>query len=255
MEDSVLIVTGSGERPGNYVEALKTAGLPAERTRVLTPETEPSTSSRGAADARRLGARAAGVVVCGGGDPHPSLWGEEPLEGVRFHLEEDRDALEREVLTGAREARTPVFGVCRGMQMLNVFLGGDLWQHLPHQLPTAGGHYRSRPADALVHPVETNGVHMEGSSGWLRDLLAREATLVNSRHHQGVRRVAPELEAVGWAPDGLVEAISHRSPEWWLHGVQWHPENLLAMAQSRRLWRGFVEAVLARDGGSDGGGP
>jgi putative glutamine amidotransferase len=232
MHDTVLIVTGRNEKPDQYVEACKTGGFAAERLRVIQPAPEIRR------DARRLAAEAAGVVLCGGSDIHPRYFGEAEISEAHLEIEEDRDEMEWEVFEGARDAHTPVFGVCRGAQVLNVFLGGDLWQDLPHQKPGSLLHHLSYPRDALVHTVTVTA-----PDTWLGDVLARETALVNSRHHQGIRRLAAGLIPVGHAPDHLIEALSLASEDWWLHAVQWHPENLVPMAQSRALWRGFAAAV------------
>lgn len=232
MNGAVLVATGGSERPEPYLRALTAVGLPAERLRVLLP------SSKTNRRARRLAAQAAGVVLCGGVDLHPRYFGEEVLPQARVTLDEQRDELELELLAGARGASTPVLGVCRGLQVINVFLGGSLWQDLPLQLPGSLLHHQSHPEDALIHPIR-----VASAGTLLGDLLARELTLVNSRHHQGIRRLADGLTAVGLAPDGLVEAISVSDPSWWVHAVQWHPENLLPLAQGRALWERFAEAV------------
>lgn len=230
--DEILIVTGTNEKPGAYVEACKAVGLPVERLRVLTPSPEVNR------DAHRRAAEAAGIVLCGGPDLHPRYFGEEVIPEANLEIEEDRDEMEAAVFEGARAGRTPVFGVCRGAQILNVFLGGDLWQDLPRQKPGSLLHHLSHPPDALVHTVTVTA-----RDTWLGDVLAREMALVNSRHHQGIRRLAPDLVAVAQAPDHLIEAVSLASPDWWLHAVQWHPENLVPMGQGRALWHGFATAV------------
>lgn len=232
MHDTVLIVTGRNEKPDHYVEACKTVGIPAERLRVIKPSPEIQR------DARHLAAEAAGLVLCGGSDIHPRYFGEAEIPEAQLDIEEDRDEMEWEILEGAREADTPVLGVCRGAQVLNVFLGGDLWQDLPRQKPGSLLHHLSYPRDALVHTITVTA-----PDTWLGDLLARETALVNSRHHQGIRRLAPDLIAVGHAPDHLIEAVSLAGDEWWVQAVQWHPENLVPMAQGRALWRGFAAAV------------
>jgi len=232
VQGNILIVTGVHEKPGAYVEACKAVGLPADRLRVLIPSPEINR------DARRLAAEAAGVLLCGGPDLHPRYFGEEAIPEAKLEIEEDRDEMEAEVFVGARAGRTPVFGVCRGAQILNVFLGGDLWQDLPLQKPGALLHHLSNPPDALVHTVTVTA-----RDTWLGDVLARETAHVNSRHHQGIRRLAPDLVAVAHAPDHLIEAVSLAGHDWWVHAVQWHPENLVPMGQGRALWRGFATAI------------
>lgn len=249
VQDPVLLVTGRSEKPGAYIEACKAVGLPAERLRVVVPGPEVNR------DAHNLAAEAAGVVLCGGVDLHPRYYHEEPIPEAHLEIEEDRDELELAIFEGARAARTPVFGVCRGAQVLNVFLGGDLWQDLPRQRPGALIHHLSLPPDALVHEVRVTA-----PDTWLGDLLSRETTLVNSRHHQGIRRLAPDLIEVAHAPDLLIEAVSLAGHDWWLQAVQWHPENLIPMFQGRALWRGFAAAIghhesLRHDFGSAGPHP
>lgn len=233
-EATILLATGVREKPGNYVRALTSVGVAEERIRVLMPSPEVNRQ------ARRLAASAAGLVLCGGPDIHPRHFGEEELPGDRLTIEEDRDAMELELLAGAREAQTPVWGICRGLQVINVFLGGTLWQDLPTQLAGSLLHHQSHPADALIHHVEATSTETV-----LGELLAREHALVNSRHHQGIKELAPGLVEVGRAPDRLIEAVSLVDGGWWLHAVQWHPENLVPMAQERALWASFAAAAEA----------
>jgi putative glutamine amidotransferase len=236
MDGLIVIASAPREKPQNYARALQAVGVPEDRIRVLMPgELE-------AEEVKRLAARAAGLVLSGGPDIHPRYFDEEELPGANLSIEEDRDAMEWSLLEGAREARTPTWCVCRGMQIANTFLGGDLWQDLPSQVPGLLLHRLSFPGDALIHTIE---VPAEADT-WLGEVLGREMALVNSRHHQGVRRLAPGIANVGQAPDGLVEAISWTADDWWLHGVQWHPENLIAMEQERELWSRFVEATGSR---------
>lgn len=213
-----------------YVEGLKAAGLAAEAIQVVTPE-DPT------ADWRHLGTEAAGVLLCGGPDLEPRHYGEEPLAEASLSLLPALDAIELELLAGAREGSVPVFGICRGLQTLNVFLGGSLWQDLALQVPGSSGHRLSMPRDALIHPVRVTEPALP-----LGDLLARETALVNSRHHQAVKALGQGLEVVAVAPDGLVEAVALPAAGWWLQAVQWHPENLLALALQRRLFQAFAQA-------------
>ncbi|HRC84452.1 MAG TPA: gamma-glutamyl-gamma-aminobutyrate hydrolase family protein [Thermoanaerobaculia bacterium] len=229
---SYLVVSCENLRQiGPYVDALKAVGVAAERIRLVTPEGPKD-------DWAHLAAQAAGILLCGGPDVEPHRYGEEPLPGVEFDLLPELDSIELAALEGAKSERVPVLGLCRGIQVANVFLGGSLWQDLPAETGSAVAHRMPRPEDALAHAVA-----VRPTPGWLGELLGREAVYVNSRHHQGVRRLAPELETVATSADGLVEAASLRSAEWWFHAVQWHPENLLPLAQQRELFRGFAAAA------------
>jgi putative glutamine amidotransferase len=234
-----LLSTSAEERAVPYADALKAVGVPAERIRVVTPA---GSSPDGA---RELAGRAAGLVLCGGVDVAPERYGEEVLPYGNVEVLPERDELEWSLLDAARESLLPVWGVCRGIQVLNVYLGGSLWQDLPTQLPSEVGHSVSQPPDALVHTVRVLEPEMP-----LGTVLAREPALVNSRHHQAIKRLADGLMPVATSPDGLVEAVvlSPEAPDdWWVRGVQWHPENLVGMAQQRALWQDFIQAAEGRD--------
>lgn len=235
----VVVIAGGREKARPALAAFAAVGIAEERMMVITPG-DAVAADRG--ELAAIVAGAAGVALLGGGDPHPSSWGEEPLPAAPLTLEPGRDELERAVIEAARAQRVPTWGICRGMQMINVVLGGSLWQDIPTQLPGALGHDRPQPRDALVHSIEVTAPETA-----LGALLAAETALVNSRHHQGIREVAPGLIVVGRAPDGLVEAYSGLDPTWWLESVQWHPENLLPMAQQRAILERFATAVAGQD--------
>jgi putative glutamine amidotransferase len=229
----IVLTISEEEDPVPYLEALRAVGVPEERLRVIRPE-DP--------DAPALAAGAAGIVLCGGDDVVPSRFGEEALPGARLKPVPRRDELEWAVLDAARERRVPVWGICRGIQVLNVYFGGTLWQDIPTQCPGAVEHAVSQPRDALVHRLRvTAPEHPFGAR------VAETGTLVNSRHHQAVRRLAAGLVAVAETEDGLVEAAA-LSPAgghegWWVRSVQWHPENLVALAGQRDLWNDFARAA------------
>lgn len=225
----ILVATASEERAAPYGEALQAVGI--EDLRYVTP------SSITPEEARTLASRAEGLVLCGGADVAPELYGEEKLNDT-VEVNPDRDAMEWALLNGAREAKVPVWGVCRGLQVLNVYLGGSLWQDLPSQRPTDVPHSRDNPKDLLVHTVQV--LEPERPLG---EVLARETAWVNSRHHQAVKRLADGLVSVAESPDGLIEAFVLDRPDWWVRAVQWHPENLIAHDLHRALWEDFGRAV------------
>lgn len=225
----ILVATASDERAAPYGEALKTVGV--EDFRYVTP------GSLSPEEIRALASRAEGLVLCGGVDVAPELYGETAVNDT-VEVNPERDAMEWALLDGAREAKVPVWGVCRGVQVLNVYLGGSLWQDLPSQRPTDVPHSRDNPKDLLVHTV-----HVLEPERPLGQLLATETAWVNSRHHQAIKKLAEGLVPVAESPDGLVEAVVLDRPDWWVRGVQWHPENLVALAQHRALWEDFVRAV------------
>lgn len=218
------------DKAPSYVAALEHAGVPTERIRIIRPAP--------GEDYRRRVADAAGLVLAGGDDLDPALYGEQTLPEANVLLTHERDAMELELLAGARDARTPVWGVCRGLQVINVFFGGTLWQDLTLQLPTQVLHQMTNPEDALIHTIRVTDPRVT-----LGELLRREAPLVNSRHHQGIKDLGRGLVPVGHAPDGLVEAIYLDNDDWWVRAVQWHPENLIALAQHRALWLAFAKRI------------
>ena len=228
MPGQVLLCVESERKAVEYREALLLAGLAAERLTTLVPGV--------AVDGlRELGAAAGGVVLAGGPDLHPRHYGEEPIPEAGMDIDEPLDELDLEVLTGAASARTPVWAICRGMQTVNVYLGGTLYQDLALQHSRAGTHDFPDPLDHPAHPLERISADTEFGSA-----LARQATEVNSRHHQAVKELSPELREVAWSPDHVLESLEHAG-DWWLRGVQWHPENLTALPVQLELWRDFVE--------------
>lgn len=174
-----------------------------------------------------------GLLLTGGGDLDPALYG-EPMNGSE-EPERGRDRLERDAWDAARRRRVPVLGICRGHQAINVFMGGRLIQHLEH--------HRGR-----THPLRvTDGTRLSSILG------AREIE-VNSSHHQGLRRehLAPGLRVSGVSAgdgDELVEAFESAEDGEFLIGVQCHPERE-PTAPFSPLWASFVEAA-ARDGASE----
>lgn len=228
----VLIAVGSpdGDKAPNYVRALEVSGVPSERIRVIQPEK--------GVDHHAMGAEALGLVLAGGEDVEPARYGEEELPEAQVSVNPERDEMELALLAGAREAETPTWGVCRGIQVMNVYFGGTLYQDLALQLPTQVLHQLSNPHDALIHALR-----VDDPTVTLGSLLARENPLVNSRHHQAVKDLGEGLVAVAHAPDGVTEAVYLDSESWWVRGVQWHPENLVEMAQQRALWIAFAERL------------
>jgi putative glutamine amidotransferase len=230
MNREILVSASYPKKAQPYVEALKAVGVPSDRIRVLLP-----------ADRKTVGERiasAAGLVLSGGVDIEPSRYREQPLPGANLELKPERDELEWELLDEARVRRLPTWCICRGLQAANVFLGGTLWQDLPSQRPSPVPHEIDEPPDALAHLVEPARV-----STPLAGRIAPRL-LVNSRHHQAIKDLAPGFLPVATSADGLVEAAElDTSSGWWLRGVQWHPENLIAMEEQRVLWEDFARAL------------
>jgi putative glutamine amidotransferase len=180
--------------------------------------------------------RVSAVVVTGGAfDVPPEAYGETPREGLG-PLKPARTLFETLVLQVALRRRLPLLGVCGGMQLLNVVLGGTLYQDLHHELPEAKEHEQRNTRSQPSHPVEVR----DGST--LADVLGRGQLMVNSTHHQAISKLAPSLRVSATAPDGVVEAIESTEHPFAL-GVQWHPELLL---QSMPLQLGLYRALVQK---------
>lgn len=181
-----------------------------------------------------------GLVLSGGGDMDPALWGEAPVPELD-DVSPERDAMEYAALDEALARDLPVLGICRGCQVVNVYFGGTLYQDLGTQRPGGVQHQQSAGWDQTQHAVDV----VPGSK--LAGVVGAGSVRVNSFHHQAVRDVAPGLVATAMV-DGLVEAIE--SPDHtWLLAVQWHPERHAADASdsdpSIRLLEAFRDAVDA----------
>lgn len=212
--------------PG-YMEGVQDAGgLP-----VMLPLTDSKS------DAAELASLCDGFLYTGGHDVSPSLYGEEPLPECG-ELCPGRDGLEVPLLLEAMARDKPVLGICRGLQLINTALGGTLYQDLPTQRPSACEHHMAAPYDRPEHMVRL------AEHSPLKRLLQAEEIGVNSCHHQGVKRLAPSLNVMAEAPDGLVEAVC--APESrFVWAVQWHPEFSRRVDEnSRKLFEAFVQSCL-----------
>lgn len=159
-----------------------------------------------------------GLILTGGDDPAPHLYGEEPLQGLG-EIEYERDLAELEVIKLARELKKPILGICRGMQIMNVAFGGTLIQDIPSQVPGAFQHAQKGSRQYGAHKVQLQ-------PGMIADALGAAEILVNTSHHQAVKDVAPGFKVTGTAADGVIEAIE--SLDGLYIGVQWHPERMWA---------------------------
>ena len=175
-----------------------------------------------------------GLLVPGGEDVTPALYGEDPLRQVTF-MHEEKDRMELALIRGAVDRGMPVFGICRGIQLLNVCFGGTLYQDLPTQYPGVLGHAQ----DMAIRGQLTHRVTLEPDS-LLEKLLGGEPLSVNSYHHQAVRTPAPGFTVTARAADGVIEGVE--DPERNLYAVQWHPEDLVeSHPRFRPLFRHLVE--------------
>jgi putative glutamine amidotransferase len=159
-----------------------------------------------------------GLILSGGGDLSPSMYGEEPVE-ASYGISEIRDAYEQALVADAISRSIPILAICRGLQIINVIRGGTLHMDI-------SGHWQTEPSDQTVHSVELK----EGSA--LSELVGSTSMEVNSYHHQGIKKLGHNLTAVAFAGD-LIEAYEATDAD--IIAVQWHPEHLYEKSESNML--------------------
>ena len=177
-----------------------------------------------------------GLLLSGGNDIAPERYGQadEGMSGTVLPL---RDEMELYLCRRALEMDKPMLAVCRGLQVLNIALGGTLYQDLKKQMGTELKHQVSNPADGFVHPVAL------AAGSPLAQLQGAETMMVNSRHHQAIRDVAPGLVVQATAPDGVIEAV-YLPEKRFVWGVQWHPESVWTISEeNRKIAEAFLRAT------------
>jgi len=162
-----------------------------------------------------------GLLLSGGPDLDPGYYGEGPIPELGTTIPE-WDALEIALLRLALEQGMPIFGICRGMQILNVALGGTLYQDVPSQLGAdVFNHWQTTPKCQVTHEVEVL------DDSYLAKITDRQTVEVNSYHHQGIKGLADVLTVAARCADGVIEALESRYfSDRWIVGVQWHPEGM-----------------------------
>lgn len=228
MAASARIAVARCRRLDDYLASLRHAGADPV---VVDPARDRALEVAGRVD---------GLVLTGGGDVDPALYGEE--RGLRIQsAEAGRDAFEIDLVARALERDLPLLAICRGMQVLNVACGGTLVQHIPEDVPQALEHDVSVRPDAIAHDVDMAAgsrlAHILGAASAGRVHRLR----VNSRHHQAVKHLGPGLVSVASADDGVIEAVE-RPASGFCVGVQWHPENFWRTGEFDALFRAFVAA-------------
>jgi putative glutamine amidotransferase len=214
--------TGAYAVPDEYVAATSRAG---GRASVLAGPSDDHPDA--------LLQRFDGLLLVGGGDVAPERFGSNQRHPDVYGVDTERDDLEVGLIMAADRMGLPTLAICRGIQVLNVALGGTLHQHLPdvegfdqHRLPAKVG---------FMHEVKVS----EGSR--VSEATGAAALQCYSAHHQGLDRLGEGLVPVGWAEDGLVEAIERQ--DGWMVGVQWHPERTAAQDPSQQA---LFDALVAR---------
>jgi putative glutamine amidotransferase len=190
-----------------------------------------------AADIGRLLEMVDGVVMVGGADLNPNNDGFMTHPTIR-ELDTRREDFDRLLMRLIAERRTPVFGIGVGMQLLNIQQGGNLFLHIPEDLPRAMPH---------KDPIDT--AHRHGLNVFPNSLMERiygdGEVRVNSMHHMAIDEVAAGFRVTATAPDGVVEAIESDMDDWFAFGTQFHPESDSASALDQRIFEEFVDGVKA----------
>ncbi len=214
--------------PAQYVDAVRRAGgIP-----ILIPPGETQLDE--------LLAHLDGLILSGGGDVDPALYGGSAHQTV-YNVSLERDSSETAIVAKIVEADLPTLCICRGLQLLNVALGGTLIEHLPDVVGEEVPH-RAPPRNPVMHPVQIQ------PDSQLGQILQTERVEAASWHHQAPDRVAPALKVVATAPDGTLEALEMPKHPW-LVAVQWHPELTAADDPTQqRLFDTLVEVAQRHKG-------
>ena len=184
------------------------------------------------AAAHELVARFDGVIIQGGGDIDPNRYGQKPRSNTIYGISLEHDELEIAVIRAAIELDKPVLAICRGIQILNVALGGTLHQHLADVL-----------ADGESHWDKYHEINLEPNSRVAKAMKTNSPKQSHSYHHQAIDALAPGLIVTGRAPDQTIEAVELNSKKW-IVGVQWHPEDDAdTEPDQQNLFNGFVDAI------------
>jgi len=208
--------------PG-YLEGIKFAGG--------LPMIFPMTTD--AEDLRQLCDMCDGILFTGGHDVNPALYGETPMNDSVVFCEE-RDLQERYVFDYCLEKDIPALGICRGIQFMNVCMGGTLWQDLPSQSNSLINHHMNAPYDRTAHEV------LIGEKSRLFELLGRDKIGVNSYHHQAIKELGKGLVCEAVSSDGLIEAVTLPGYKY-ICAVQWHPEfSFKSDVFSQKIFKSFV---------------
>ncbi len=229
-----LEAAGSYQRPSvfiyeSYLRALQSVGLAPV---LITP-------AHGPDSVRALLDGCAGLVLSGGEDVEPARYGAEPSPALGS-VNRARDEVEFTAVERALELQLPILGICRGAQVLNVAMGGTLFQDIATERPGPVLHQQQQAWGQRSHCATV------ASDSRLHAIVGSDELFINSYHHQAIRDVAPSLRVVARAEDGMVEAVEGRDHPW-LIGVQWHPERYEASAADndpdRLLFQAFADVV------------
>ena len=209
--------------PGYFKGIISEGGLP-----VMLPMTNDKE------DIKQFMQMCDGFLFTGGHDVSPHLYGEKEIKKNLVGCCRERDEMELPLFQYAVENDKAVLGICRGIQFINVALGGNLYQDIPLQYPTKTEHHQNPPYDVPVHEVTIK------KESPLFDLLGKPNLMVNSYHHQAVKKLATDLREMAVSEDGLIEAV-YMPEQRFVWAVQWHPEfSYMTDENSRKIFREFV---------------
>jgi putative glutamine amidotransferase len=180
-----------------------------------------------------------GLILTGGEDLDPAWYAAKPSV-LLSPPSRERDLFELALFAVARQRELPILGICRGIQLINVALGGTLFQDLPTERPGGVNHRPKVARDARSHRVRFQPDSRAAAA------LDATAITVNSSHHQGIRDLAPGLLATGWTDDDLIEAVETPPGGSWILAVQWHPEEM--HAERRAPEAGLFRALIRETG-------
>jgi putative glutamine amidotransferase len=176
------------------------------------------------------------LVLTGGADVNPMLYGEEPV-GEIGKIDPERDAFELALIREAWAQKKPIMGICRGLQLLNAAFDGTLYQDLSQYEGLSVNHIQDTPWEYPTHSIDI----LEDS--WLGKSLGTEH-IINSYHHQAVKELADVFKPVAWSKDGLIEAFETHDSEQKVIAFQWHPEILVdVVPESQQIFNDFVDLV------------
>jgi putative glutamine amidotransferase len=181
-----------------------------------------------------------GLLLTGGGDIRPDRFGDAEVHPTTYGIHDGRDELEIALIQEAIRRDMPVLCICRGIQVLNVALGGTLIQDVADQYSAMISHSQTELGIAKEDPSHTVAVT---SGSLLESIYGGAVVQVNSFHHQGLKQISADLRVAGCSDDGLVEAVEHPGCSWVL-GVQWHPEMMYAAHDEHlKPFAGLIEAA------------
>lgn len=219
------------EQTSRLHEAYIRSVLDAGGIPILVPATDDADALREIVD------RLDGLLFSGGADIDGRYFGEETLEGLA-EVDHARDTYDFLLLRLATDRQLPIFGICRGMQLINVAFGGGMWQDIPSQFPSKTlNHSILTNKDQAVHQVKIT------ADTALSNIFGKDEIGVNSRHHQAVRKIAPSFKITATSTDGMVEGIE-AFPERRIWGVQWHPENMASEGGNEGMKKLFEHLIL-----------